>query len=255
MVRTNNQTGARMMRTMMRRGLAALAGAAMMAGAAQAATVAVPLGSMPTPLTTFFGTDPIPQGTGVTGNMGTGVAFDLGPNAWTADPWYQNNDDVSLTMNTSLQGVQQVQMLMNTLWGRTDLVNSTISVSFVGLSGQTYTVDLFSGDELRDYAQNPSFAGAIDGTSGSNGVDAVAWWTATGSATNTGRRIDMLTIDLPASFLGDELVQIIVNDTGNAGQRRALLMAVNAVTSPVPVPGALLLFVGGLGLMARIRRA
>lgn len=200
----------------------------------------------------IYGVEPT-TGSSVTGNQGTGIAFDLestGNDIWTSNggsPNYTDNVGAqSLTVETSLQNVQTVHTLMNLWWGSTALGKT--SVSFFGTNGASQVFDLTGGVEIRDYNQTSAYPNST-----SSGMTQT-WWES-GNAT---QRLDVVSFDIGSIFDGETLTSIVFTDTGAQGSHRAFVAGITAevtsIPSSVPVPASLSLLLLGMGGITALRR-
>lgn len=187
-------------------------------------------------------------GDGVTGNQGTGIAFDLestGNDVWHSHFSPEGVDNTvgrqTLDVATDLGQVVKVHMLMNLWWG--SYAPGVTKVAFVAANGFTQTFSLTGGVDIRDYNRTQAWPDSIDG-----GI-AQPWWVLdTGS-----KRLDVLTFDLDDIFLTQSLTGITVTDDGASGQHRAFVAGISAEVSDIPVPASLPLLLAAMGGLAVVR--
>jgi hypothetical protein len=109
---------------------------------------------------------------------------------------------------------------------------------FTGTNEASYQFDLVGNSDIRDY-NNDGWTNNINGTTTINVV----------SLSGGQHRLDMQTITLPGSFLGQTLLSIDLVDNG-PGFQRTIPSGVTVGSSAVPLPGTLgLLSSGRYGLM------
>lgn len=172
-----------------------------------------------------------------------GVPFDLLPgtssNSWAAEvgttAGVQSVE--SMTLNVSIFGATAVDTLINTSWGYTD--SNTVSVSFVGTGGASYSVNLVGGVDIRDWVDG-AYTNTINGTTSTEVFTGVP-----NRPFGTLGRIDKQTIALPISFASETLTSITFTDSGvsgnddvsftqSVGGQRAFLYGVTVTTVPEP---------------------
>lgn len=143
--------------------------------------------------------------------------------------------DLNLTgLGQSLYGVQTVYTLINLSWGQSG--QNLTDITFYGSQGAVFTFELVDGYDVRDW-----YDGAYANTLTAPHAQTV--WSA------SRRRIDMQTINLPATFVDEFLTRIVVTDTGSQNVHRAIvygLTALNDSDAPVGVPAVAWLLGGGL---------
>lgn len=174
-----------------------------------------------------------------------GVPFDLlssgSDNIWNAAASSDPNPRTA-TLTVSIPDATTVYTLINTAWGQSG-PTSYAAVTFNATGGVNYTVNLVGDDDIRDY-NNFTWTNSINGTTTQN-----VW--ASGS-TGQYKRMDMQTITLPSTFLGQTLTSIVFTDTGsNPNFQRMLVMG--ATVQAVPEPAALTLI--ALGAVPLLRRS
>jgi hypothetical protein len=141
-------------------------------------------------------------------------------------------------------GVTTAYTLINSAFGAVGANNG--SVEFFGTNSSYYKVDLIQGLNIRDFYDNV-FNNVIDGVSAVPAYVDVP----------NGVRLDQQTYNLPAPFAGETLVSMRFTglDVGLSGQA-FISAATVAIATPVPEPAsALLLFSGGVALLAWQRRS
>jgi len=111
----------------------------------------------------------------------------------------------SLTIPVNVFGASSVYTLINTAWGAYGA--DVGSVTFDGSLGNTYTVQLIEGVNIRDHYYNPY--PFVNTTSDPMTTEAVWGLNSYGYA-----HLDMQDFILPASFADETLVSIVFDSTG-----------------------------------------
>ena len=156
----------------------------------------------------------------------------------------------ALTLNVSVTNAMTVYLLLNTNWGPPGF--KTGKVEFKTAS-QNYAIDLVNGVNIRDWNQL-SWANSTSDPANTNNVYRVDrdWWGVEG-------RIDMLAVDLPGTFIGDQLTSIVISDFGWDGYSHIRLAGVTFDDyqkngGGVPEPSILALWLAGLTAFGVARR-
>ncbi|MEM6682477.1 MAG: hypothetical protein AAF607_09565 [Pseudomonadota bacterium] len=190
-----------------------------------------------------------PTGSGITGNQGTGIPFDIpttGTQFWAANSVGGASGMAQLDVNgINLERVDTVYMLINTFWG--NATPGETSVEFKAGNGTTQLFALTGGIDIRDY----NFVNNVyeNETTAST---TTPWFSA-----SSGQALDVLTFTLGDDFLLFGLTDIKVIDTGGFQNHRAFVSGITAEISPIPLPGGAVLMLSamsGIGLLARQRR-
>jgi|SRR5271163_4642296 len=160
-----------------------------------------------------------------------GVTFDIPAtdNAWFADVAAGGGSEpVSVTIPVNVKGVKTIYTLMNTLWGSSN--PGLLTITFTGSDGATWTYDLVTGSDIRDYNNGSylntidcSIPGAVTKTVGQIGT--VSGWN-----NGEGQRLDMQIFELPKSFSGKTLVSVTINDNGAPEEQRSFIAAMTVST-------------------------
>jgi MYXO-CTERM domain-containing protein len=208
---------------------------------AQAASIDIS-GLVNSDLTTYTGGGNYPQNGGPL--TVAGIPFQLatiGPDNHTAV--IQSSTDFGVTQTyvipVNLADVTIVYTLINSAFGA---ANTNIgALVFRGASGETYTYTLTEGFNVRDHF-NGSFVNTATDLAG------------TASFGGGADRLDMQSIVLPTIFASDTLTEIDFESFGQGGFGAPFVAAITTSTSETPLPAALSLFVGGLGLVGALAR-
>ncbi len=179
-----------------------------------------------------------------------GVPFEIpavGNNVWySADGFHGGLNPHAIDVPVGLLGVTDVWSLINSYWG--EQVGGTFaSVEFFGSDTGYAKFDLDGDTDIRDYNDNPAYAGTINGTSSvevfNNGA---------------GQRLDRQHYALPADFADETLATIRFTDNGSDGFQRIFLGGVTVATPSTTVPDAggslVLLSLAGATLLLQRRR-
>jgi hypothetical protein len=168
-----------------------------------------------------------------------------GSNAW----WGQNtpggNGFIDISVN--LFGVQEVQTLINSSYGRSGPAVYTY-LEFFGTNGAYYRKDLIGNVDIRDHYQ-AAWTNSINGTTTTNVYS---------SGPTNQSRVDKQGIVLPANFGMETLTSIRLHDTGSVLVQNTLLygVTVGSAAQQIPEPGtlSLLALVGLMGVSQMRRR-
>jgi hypothetical protein len=155
--------------------------------------------------------------------------------------WASNVSQISLSTNIS--AANTVYLLLNTVWGAYDAG----SVKFTGSGGETYTISLISGANIRDWHDGPYYNSLTDPNAQNVSSYYPDHW-------GGNSRIDMLTVDLPVSFHNDILTSIIFTDYGVVNNTSSRLLIEGITVSSVPLPSAVWLLGSGLVGLTGLRR-
>jgi hypothetical protein len=182
-----------------------------------------------------------------------GVPFDLASNgsgdqAWSAEVAANGgSSQVSVTVPIGLYGATTVYTLINTMWGAAG-PNSYASLVFTGTGGATYTYDLISNTNIRNWIPGgPGFGGSTSIITSPT----VNVYSGPSSYGNTGG-LDMQDITLPSSFADQTLTSVELIDNGNANFQRTVLDGLTVVS--VPEPAATTVLCVGFALAFGLRR-
>jgi hypothetical protein len=146
-------------------------------------------------------------------------------------------------------------MLINTAYGEAGVNEGSVVVT--GTAGETATLDLTEGDNIRDQNQDGYTNTLTDPT-----VVSTYFVDQTPNSTNGPVRLDRQVLELPTSFQGDTIASIEFNGVGDGDPDgspflAALTLANGTVTSTtVPLPPAAwsaLAMLGGLAILQFIR--
>jgi hypothetical protein len=118
---------------------------------------------------------------------------------------YVGPSSLTLTLTTNLYGATEIYTLINTAWGSAG--SNVGSVSFNASNGDSYTVQLVEGVNVRDH-YNGSFVNTVSSTSVTKNV--------IGSDTLGTAHLDMQRFTLPASFATETLTGIVFTSSGGA---------------------------------------
>ena len=225
---------------------AALLVGAATASAAHAATVHVDLSGYVNALGNRSG---LPQGTTTAGNTGNSFAaqeFTLLPTS-ANNIWLGATTGDSVDIAVNIQNATTAYTLMNTGYGQNGLLTAT--VTFKATGGVSQSFDLYGNSDIRDF-NNYVWTNSINGTTTQE------WYTTNSTPTTNDQthRYDAQQFALSSAFLGQTLTDILIT-AGSAGSNysQPFLVAANVQTAAVaatPLPGALPLFVSGLGALS-----
>jgi hypothetical protein len=147
------------------------------------------------------------------------------------------------TLTTSVSNPDVAYLLMNTDWGTTGNQAGTVQFNFS--NGQSYTLTLISGENIRDF-NNDGYANAITASYVEPGV-----FTTNEDNGGSPGRIDMLDVNLSA-YSNDTLTDITFIDDGSEGTSRLLLAGVTVREmneTATPEPSSLFLLGSGLTVL------
>jgi hypothetical protein len=151
----------------------------------------------------------------------------------------------SLTIPVGVSGVTSVYTLINTAYGAYGA--NVGSVTFNGSAGDTYTVQLIEGSNVRDHYYNPS--PFVNTTSDPMTTEAVWGFNTYGYA-----HLDMQDFTLPSAFADETLDSIVFDSTGGYPIGEPFIAGATAFNG-VPDAGfsatLLALSFGTLGLVRR----
>lgn len=178
-----------------------------------------------------------------------GVPFEIptsGNNVWNAYVAGGSNPR-TVDVPVGVAGVTDVWTLINTYWGE-QVAGTFASVEFFGSDTGYAKFDLDGDVDIRDYNNNPAYAGIVNGTSSievfNNGI---------------GQRLDRQHYALPADFADETLASIRFTDNGSDGFQRIFVGGITVgADCPVPDAGSSLLLVslsGAALLLARRGRS
>ena len=167
-----------------------------------------------------------------------GVPFELqtdadGDNAfWGSNltPWTLNGpSSLTLTLSTSLYGATTVYTLINSAWGTAN--RNVGSITFNATNGDSYTVQLVEGVNVRDHYYG-SYVNTVSSSTVTKNV--------IGSDTRNTAHLDMQTFTLPSSFASETLSSIVFTSSGSSSTGLPFLAgvtvkALNLVTTPTTV--------------------
>ena len=143
-----------------------------------------------------------------------GVPFELQTDAdgdnvfWGTDlnlSTFSGSSSLTLTLATNLYGATTVYTLINSAWGTAG--SNVGSITFNASNGDTYTVQLVEGVNVRDHF----YGGYVNTVSSSTVTTSVI-----GSDTPGTAHLDMQAFALPASFAGETLTSIVFTSTGGS---------------------------------------
>ena len=143
-----------------------------------------------------------------------------GNNSWNGDLAPGANPRV-LDIPVSVRSVRSVRILINTIWGQTTGTYCTLAVT--DSAGDVDSLQLVGGQHVRDYNQG-SFAATINGTT------TVEGWN-DGTCGSGRKRLDVLTLTLPAVFQGKRVTRIRVIDNGASNVQRACVSGLTLETA------------------------
>lgn len=162
-----------------------------------------------------------------------------------------------LTITTSVSDVTNVFTLMNAYSPQSN--DQIASIEFIATGGVSETFDLIAGTNIRDFYQG-AFANSINGTTTQNAFSCSAPSECLGGGNSgnvdTGEygtyNIDEQDFVLDSDFATQTLTEIIITNTSTEGGTPILLGITAADITSTPLPGALSLFLGGLGLFGML---
>lgn len=123
----------------------------------------------------------------------------------------------SATVDINVEGATTVYTLINTVWGQSGF--STLSLTFEGSAGATFTKELRGNFDIRDFLSPTEFTDRINNTTTIN-----AWM---GPPSDEGElhRLDQQIIELPPAFATQTLTSMTITDRGQDGSQRGILSA------------------------------
>ncbi|NOY52345.1 MAG: hypothetical protein GXP58_01850, partial [Deltaproteobacteria bacterium] len=155
-----------------------------------------------------------------------GVPFDIpttGNDVFSfSDIWITTNGN-SLTLSTNAPDATTAYLLVNSNWGVSNFAAG--SVTFTTQGGQSYTINLVGGVNIRDW-NNGTFVNTV------SDPNSTPVFEVTSGKYNLPGRIDMLKVALPASFIGDTVTSITVTDNGSDNYSHIRLAGVTMETEP-----------------------
>jgi MSHA biogenesis protein MshQ len=124
------------------------------------------------------------------------------------------------TLNTNLYGASTVYTLINSAWGATG--NPVVgSITFKASNGDSYTVNLVEGVNVRDHYQG-GFVNSVSASYVTTNVVGVA---------GSGAHLDMQAFALPASFANEILSSVVFTSTGSSATGLPFLAGVTVNAS------------------------
>ncbi|RNC73192.1 MAG: PEP-CTERM sorting domain-containing protein [Desulfuromonadales bacterium] len=189
-------------------------------------------------------------------NMLGGIPFNFG-NDYKFYDFATTPSVTSVTFNTSfnIQDSLTAYLLLNTAWGSPNFTAGR--VSFLTSSQQQFGFDLIGGTNIRDWNQHTYVNTVSDPNS--KEVFSVGYVLIDQIPRSSQGRIDMLTVELPASFIGDSLAAIQFDDFGTNNFSRLRVEGItfgfgnesesgslDPAAAPVPEPATVVLL--GVGL-------
>jgi len=219
-----------------------LLGAALVSSAcaSHAATTPIPLTGMDTDIRTWTDGSAYNALYDTSQTLG-GVNFNFaqGPNGQTAVYFSPS------TISTSIANAGVVYTLVNSSVGSYGSDAGTIS--FYGTGGASYTYHYIEGLNIRDH-----YFGSFENSTSSADVTQAVW----GTNSSGNAHLDMQTIVLPATFMGQTLTSIVFDSSYASGGGKAFLAGLSVAAVPEPGEYAMLLLgLGLLGALARRRRS
>ena len=160
-----------------------------------------------------------------------GVTFHIPGDASANNAWFAywavngGGGKASVTIPVKIANVKTVYTLMNTDWGSTE--KGLLSITFTGSKGATWTYNPIGNVNIRDY-NHGVYTNSID-----CGLPAGVGKSTTVTAFNNGKgqRLDMQIYELPASFEGQTLLKITIDDLGATNVQRSFIAAVTVSTA------------------------
>lgn len=150
-----------------------------------------------------------------TSGTGMDVIWGTSTSVFSASGTYTN----TVTLNTNLYGAIKVHTLINSAWGT---ANSNVgSVTFKATNGDSYTVNLVEGVNVRDHYQG-SFVNTTSASYVTTNVVGVV---------GSGAHLDMQAFALPSSFATEVLSSIVFTSTGSSATGLPFLAGVTVVAS------------------------
>lgn len=136
-------------------------------------------------------------------------------------PWtLRSSSSGTLTLTTNLVGTSRVYALINSAWG--SYGSNVGSITFNASNGDSYSVDLVEGVNVRDHFYG-SFVNNLSDSSVTKNV--------MGSNTSGTARLDMQAFDLPSSFLHETLTSIVFISRGSSATGLPFLAGITAKAS------------------------
>ena len=162
-----------------------------------------------------------------------GIPFALATNSSGYDVfWGSNltpstlsgNSTGTLSLSTNNYGAITVYTLINSAWGTAN--QKTGSLTFTASNGDSYTVQLVEGVNVRDHY----YGSYIDTLSASYVTQSVIGTNNSGTA-----HLDMQAFDLPNSFMSETLTSIVFTSTGSASVGLPFLAGITVATASTPL--------------------